>query len=111
MKIICPNIEKGENVHTHYCRVCEGSQHVDVLKALKYELADLLVLTDKPPYVDASDQEMHSRLERYIDQHKRKHKYGYEVAFERVYKGEPISTLQACIATLKLYKSIPPYKP
>lgn len=101
MKVQCSNIKKGENVHKHYCHSCEGRQHVELFKDLRYQLSDLLILTNYPPYVDASDDEMHSRIQRYIDYHKRFHGYDRIVTFERIYKGEPISTLNACIDTLK----------
>ena len=101
-KIQCPNIEIGENVHKHYCRCCEGKQHVPFAIALKYQLRGLLVLTDDAKG-DASDCEMHNRIESYIEWYKSKHGYNGRIEFERKQCCEPISTLNACIDTLRFY--------
>ena len=101
-KIQCPNIKIGENVHKHYCRCCEGKQHVSFAVALKYKLRCLLVLTDDGKS-DASDSEMHSRIKIYIEWYKSKHGYNGKIEFERKQCGEPISTLNACIDTLRFY--------
>jgi hypothetical protein len=106
MKVQCSNILRGENVHKHYCDRCKGRQHVSLLEDLEYKLGGLLVLTSYPPYEDADDDEMHSRIQRYIDYHKSLHGYDRVVTFERIYRGEPISTLHACIATLRLFKPL-----
>ena len=101
-KIQCPNIEIGENVHKHYCQCCEGKQHVPFSVALKYNLRGLLVLTDDGKS-DASDSEMHNRIESYIEWYKSKHGYNGKIEFERKQCNEPISTLNACIDTLRFY--------
>ena len=101
-KVQCPNIEIGENVHNHYCRCCEGKQHVPFATALKYQLRGLSVLTDNGKE-DASDSEMHNRIESYIELYKSKHGYNGKIEFERKQYSEPISTLNACIDTLCFY--------
>lgn len=98
MKIQCPNIEKGENVHKHSCVCCNGKQHIPVIQALKYELRGLLVLDENGN--DASDEEMHSRITTYLNWHRSNHQYTEQFDFERIKYGEPISTLNACIHTL-----------
>lgn len=101
-KIQCPNIKIGENVHKHYCRCCKGKQHVPFAVALKYKLSELLVLTNCGNR-DASDCEMHNRIEYYIEYYKSKHGHKGKIDFERKQCGEPISTLNACIDTLSFY--------
>ena len=102
IKIQCPNIEIGENVHKHYCQCCEGKQHIHFAKALKYQLRGLLVLTNDGN-ADASDCEMHIRIKDYIEWYKSKHGYNGNIDFERKCYSEPISTLNACIDTLSFY--------
>jgi hypothetical protein len=101
MKIQCPNIKIGENVHKHYCRCCEGKQHISFAKALKYKLRGLLVLTADGR--DATDCEIHNRIENYIELYKSKHGYNGRIEFERKCYQEPISTLNACIETIRFY--------
>lgn len=101
-KTQCPNIEIGENVHKHYCQCCKGKQHVPFAIALKYKLHSLLVLTDDGNH-DASDYKVHSRIQDYINWYKNKQGYYGRVEFERLECGEPISTLNACINTLRFY--------
>lgn len=101
-KIQCPNLEIGENVHTHYCNCCNGKQHIPFAVALKYKLRGLLVLADSGNR-DATDDEMHDRIDNYIEYFKSKHGYNGRVDFERKQYGEPISTLNACIDTLRFY--------
>ncbi len=98
MKIQCPNIKKGENVHEHYCYCCKGKQHIPFIDALKYQLYGLLVLDDNGK--DASDEVMHDRILSYINYYKSEHKYTGPINFKRIYQGEPIPTLNACIETL-----------
>lgn len=99
-KIQCPNIEKGENVHLHYCNCCKGKQHIPFIVALKYNLSGLLVLDSRGK--DASDDEMHRRIEDYIAYFKNLHKVQYEITFTKFYYSEPICTLTACIQTLNV---------
>lgn len=103
-KIQCPNLNIGENVHTHYCNCCNGKQHIPFAVALKYQLRGLLVLSDSGNR-DASDDEMHERINRYIEYYKNKHGYTGSVEFDQVRNGEPISTLNSCIDTLRFYNS------
>ena len=102
IKIQCPNIEIGENVHKHYCQCCEGKQHIPFAKALKYQLCGLLVLTNDGN-ADASDCEIHIRIKDYIEWYKSKHGYNGNIDFERKCYSEPISTLNASIDTLSFY--------
>jgi len=97
-KIQCPFIEKSENVHKHFCGCCNGKQHIPIAQALKYSLRGLLVLNDYGG--DATDHEMHNRIESYIRYFKNKYKYTGTIEFERVCLEEPISTLNACSQTL-----------
>jgi len=101
-KIQCPNIKIGDNVHKHYCSCCKGKQHVPFAVALKYQLRGLLVLTDDGSSY-ASDSEMHNRIESYIEGYKNKHGYNGKIEFDRKQCGWPISTLNACIDTLRFY--------
>ena len=99
MKIQCPYIEKGENVHTHYCNCCNGKQHIASIKVLKYQLRGLLVLS-RDGKGDASDAEMHDRIENYIEHFKRKYNCKDNFIFSKIYHNEPIHTLNSCIDTL-----------
>lgn len=101
-KIQCPNIERGENVHKHYCQCCEGKQHITFAKVLKYKLRGLLVLTDDGKQ-NASDFEIHDRIERCIEYCKNKYSYSGKIEFNRMEYCEPISTLNACVDTLRFF--------
>ena len=98
-KIQCPNILVGENVHKHFCICCGGKQHIPFATVLKYQLGSLCVLTDDGRE-DASDYEMHSRIERTIVEYVNEYQYKGEVKFERIECGEPIATLNSCINSL-----------
>ncbi len=103
IKIQCPEIKKGENVHEHYCFCCKGKQHITFAIALKYQLSGLLILSDDGKS-DASDYEMHERINYFINYYKNKYKYNGIIEFERFEYGEPLSTLNACINSLRFYK-------
>lgn len=102
LKVQCPNLRKGENVHKHSCGCCGGRQHIPFSTALKYLLRGLLVLSDGG-HRDATDDEMFDRIDRTIDGYKKKYGFTGHVSYEYIRLGEPISTLNACIRTLRFY--------
>lgn len=102
-KIQCPNIEKGENVHKHYCYCCKGKQHIPFAVALKYELRGMLVLSDDCSR-DVTDCEMHERIQGFIEWYKKEHGHDGKIDFKRESYGEPVATLNACIDTLTFTK-------
>jgi len=46
MKVQCPNIQDGENVHKHSCYLCKGKQHIPILQALKWKIGSNVLLLD-----------------------------------------------------------------
>lgn len=95
-KVQCSNIEKGENVHTHYCDLCDGKQHVNFLKYLKYQINGLCVIMPKEEFLYMVDY--------YIKYYRKLHDIKQTFEYDMVESNENLTILHGIVRTLRVEK-------